>query len=250
MNPVTRLHDDERGVVAPVTIALVALLFLGGVAMALAVESNLRTVGQIRDDNATHYAAESAVARGVAAGILAPSPPEGPCGSRQPPVNDVQIATIECHSIAIDTAAPGSVKQWAVSPASLPADIQMDLGDLGKKVSIWTVVAPRRLNAAPSNVRVWINNAGDITCPQSLPAGPNYYKCLLSLKGKNVVTLHVGSEGGPVNVGPFVVRAAEQGSVDFVVTVIGRAGSETDHADVLLHKGGKPVLGLWGTVLP
>jgi len=248
MKPWPRLYHDERGAVAVVTIALVALLFFAGVAMALAVQSSLRTVGQIRNDDATHYAAESAVARGVAAAIRAPSL-DGPCGSQPPSVNGIPISAIECHPVRIATAVPGQVMQWAVPTPSLPSSIDMDLSAVGRTVTIWTVVGSRQLSSIPSSVRVWVDNAGASSCSRPLFAGPRYYVCT-DLKGRNMVTLHLASEGGPVSVGAFVVRAAAQGSADSVVTVIGRAGNETGQADVLLPNTGTPLLGFWGTVLP
>ncbi len=247
--PWMRWHADERGLVVPVTMVLLALLFFAGTIMALAVESNLQTIGQIRTQDATHYAAESAVARGVAAvSARASSPPSGPwCGPQQPLVNGIKISKIDCSpAVGIGTAG---VKQWAVSAPTLPYDIYLDFGDLGKTVSIWSVLGIRQLGPVPGKVNVRVDNPGGQPCLGSLPAGATYFACP-SLKGKRTVILHMAGEGGPVSIGAFVIRAAEQGTKDFVVTVVGQAGAETDQADVLLPNGGKPVLGFWGSVLP
>lgn len=243
MKPMTRLHTDQRGMVAAITIVLVALLFFAGTVMALAVEANLHTVSQIRDQDAAHYAAESAVARGVATSIT--SQRDGACGPQQP-INGVEISRIECHSFGIDATSPGAVKQWAVPSRNLPFTEDVDLGDLKGSVVLWTVIGSHGA----------INISMEDCPPQNVPAGANYFSsCPLPIKGRHrSVSLHVAGAGGSVT--PFIIRAAQQGSSGVVVTVIGqaknRAGqAETGQADVFLPKGGgKPVLGLWGTVLP
>jgi len=219
--------------VAAITIVLVALLFFAGTVMALAVQSNLHTVGQIRNEDAVHYAAESAVARGIAASIQTRPPSTSLCGLPKPQINGVAISS-KCDSVAVDRASADKVKQWAVPAPTLPASVELDLGGFDGSVVVWTVIGSR------GNVNVSIGS-----CASSFPAGANYFFCP-SINSKKV-TLQIASA---VRVEPFVIRAAQQGSKEFVVTVVGRAGNEAGQADVLLPKKGKPVLGLWGTVLP
>jgi hypothetical protein len=247
---------DEGGMAVVAVIVLIAVLFLSGTVMALAVSSNLHTVSLATAQDAVHYAAESAVARGigpieVAAALKKPvsCPPDPLVG-----ING-QDLKIRCHSQLVggdlsaqagdDDEGQGSGRASVpggrlnpgacVPPISLPA-----------KMTAWTVVGWR----GSGTVKVWTTAPGQ-GCQSSAasPCDPTlmfatvvYFSCGAQTTDR---ILYIGAGvTGPVDLGTAVLRWAPKGP-RVLWTVVGTAGFEVDEADVLLPK--QQVL--WNTVL-
>ncbi len=252
-----RLHTDEMGAVAAIAIVLLALLFFTGTIMALAVESNLHTGSEIRSQDALHYAAESAVARGVAASShLSECPSRGSMLE----LGKDQDFLIQCHPVrGLSAQSPTAVTQWGVPEQRLDSSkgscITIGLDSLGTPSTVWTVIGWRKLTQQ-SVLQVWLEKSGAAqACVPSRDAqmcsipkpGPAYILCRADKK----VSLHIASDGGAAQVSSFVVRGTRQGS-DCITTVIGSAGFLTKEADLVLPKCGSAgaFVNLWNAVLP
>jgi hypothetical protein len=225
-------------------IVLIAVLFLSGTVMALAVSSNLHTVDLVTAKDAVHYAAESAVARGVAA--VAQTMPCPATGS----INHQALATW-CQTEAPTKVEAKSIQRWAIVGGRQPC-VSISLPASDVKVTAWTVLAWR----GPGGIEVWIDRSqqcssptGEARCPQhQVFANVIYIKCEQpqSLgQGNPKSFLHIAGRDAPVDLGPAIIRAAPEGSVS-IMTVVGQAGIEVDEADVALPNR----VALWDTVLP
>jgi hypothetical protein len=231
-------------------IVLIAVLFLSGTVMALAVSSNLHTVSLVTAEDAVHYAAESAVARG--AGALLNT---NPCSVAGSPTINGRAVMIWCSGGPDEDA----IDEDATKPASasIPSR-QLTAGSCTSttlpssslKMTVWSVVGWR----GSGGIVVWTDanqmacSPSAATCNQhsvfSPSAFPNlvYVRCLPQTTDTFV---HIAASGGPVALGTSVVRWAPR-SDHFVRTVVGAAGVEVDEADVVLGSG----VTLWNTVLP
>jgi hypothetical protein len=216
-------------------IVLIAVLFFAGTAMALEVSSSLHAIDIVGADDAVHYAAESAVARGVVAAASEP-----PSCSPADSINNQPFTTL-CEA-PIDGLDARSLKVWSVPGGPLTTGCHsypINVQDQWK--TAWTVVGWRTPDRSAA-VAVWIDDS--LQCdaqPSSRSISPAYVSATAD---KSV--LHISVSGGSVYFGGFVVRAAKTGK-DTIVTVIGQAGSEVDEADTALPAGD---LKLWNTVLP
>jgi hypothetical protein len=225
----------EHGMAVVAVVVLIALLFLSGTAMALLVSSNLHTLDVVVHQDRVHYAAESAVARGVVAAASEPlscSPADS--------INNQPFTTL-CET-PIDGLDARSLKEWSVPGGRLTIGCHSyPIKVLGQWKAAWTVVGwrtPDRLAA----VAVWIDNRQQCDIqPSSSSVSPAYVS---GTADKSM--LHIAVSGGSVELGGFVVRAANKGD-DTIVTVVGQAGFEVDEADAAVPAGD---LKLWNTVLP
>jgi hypothetical protein len=229
----------SRGMAVVTVMILIAVLFLAGTGMALTLSSSLHTVDVLAARNAVHYAAESAVARGVAAASQTP-----PCSVQGGPINGLFFTAV-CQPPLHDLAAK-SLKKWSLPGGRLQAGCQsypltdpaIESDEFG---AAWTVIG-WRTPAGSAAVTVWIDDHQLCDAQPSLPSlSPAY----VSAKADHVV-LHIAVTGSAVEFGGFVVRAAEPGH-NTIVTVVGRAGIEVDEADTALPAGG---VKFWNTVLP
>lgn len=250
MNSLVRLHADERGFVVVAVIALVAILFLGGTAMALAVQSNLHTNRTIAERDAVNYAAESAVARGVSDSVRS-LPDSKPSCSGTGTVNG-QSLTIDCRGFR--KVKKDAIQQWATPPRVLDAGgcIDIGLGLLPPPSTLWTVIGWRKLKGNPS-MAVWVDSLPSNCTPpaETKFQGPGtpYFPATNPLPSKP--TLHVKLVGGSGSFAPIVVRGSKEGS-DCVATVVGVAGAVAKEADVLMTgcNSKKPQVTLWKSALP
>jgi hypothetical protein len=226
----------ERGMAVIAVIVLITVLFLGGTAMALAVSSNLRTVDILRARDAVHYAAESAVARGVAAAAQTPS-----CSLQGGPINGL-VFTARCEP-PLDGLAGKSLKKWSVPGGPLLTGCHSYplLDTLEDFKAVWTVVGWRN-SATSAAVTAWID--GQQSCNARPPAS-SVSPAYVSAKADQAV-LHIAVDGSAVDLAGYVIRAAKAGA-DTIVTVVGSAGGEVDEADTVLPAGG---IKFWNTVLP
>jgi hypothetical protein len=223
-------------------IVLIAVLFLGATVMTLAVSSSLHTVDIVTAQDAVHYAAESAVARGVGAIELT-----GSCPTDPPVGINGQNLKIRCHSQLVGgdlgdegegsgrtSIQGGQLNPGACVPISLPA-----------KMTAWTVIGWR----GSGSVQVWTTAPGQ-GCPSSsalqcahmpIPTNVAYFWC--DAQDADRILYIVAT--GPVDVGTSVIRWAPNGP-RVLWTIVGRAGFEVDEADIVLPK--RQVL--WNTVMP
>ena len=237
----------EGGMAVVAVIVLIAVLFLGGTVMALAVSSSLHTVDVVSGQDAVHYAAESAVARGVGAVEVTKScPPDPPVG-----ING-QALKISCYSQLVGGDLVEEGEGTGHGQATLPGG-RLDSGtcaapiQLPARMTAWTVIGWR----GSGTVQVWTTAPGQ-GC-QSSAASPCdstpmfatvvYFSCGAQTTDR-ILYIAAGA-AGPVVLGTSVIRWAPQGK-RVVWTVVGAAGFEVDEADVLLPK--QQVL--WNTVLP
>jgi hypothetical protein len=236
----------SRGQVLIVVMVLISALSVAAASMAMAVSSNLQTIGVVTGLDAKHYAAESAVARGAAAAINSQAcPTTGTLNG--------QTFTVRCQQVNnIDTSASG-ISQVPVPPANLASGqcISIPLTFAEQRVALWTVIGWR--GAA---LDVWADSstdcavAGQNVCgQQTLNTSPAYYNCYHGTGNGVDGALHVRADGGSVDLAAFDIRVAGKAS-DSVVTVIGRSGVEVDEADVIRPVGGSPAVNFWNTVLP
>lgn len=249
-----RGHRRARAGMAVVAVmVLIALLFLTGTVMALAVSSSLHTIDTTSRQDAIHYAAESAVARGVAAVAQSmPCPPSGSINKEllltwcQDPPTPTQTSDQDRNNQA------GGVRRWALPAQRLEAGAcsSVSIGS-GSDGTAWTVVAWR----GAGDVRVWLDTisgcspSGGSRCTET-PVFTNvrYVQCQLSGRG----WLHIAPAGTGVDLGASVVRWAPR-DADPIRTVVGTSGFEVDEADVQLApdpSADSPQQVFWNTVLP
>ncbi len=246
----TRADGDQRGAVLIAVIVLVALLFLLGTVMALSVTSALRTVDLVADEDAAHYAAESATSRGVAQAWT------GGCGV--PSILNGKAYTIGCPPAVAQMVNISAVQQWAI-PAQVLASGQslqfdLDYPATGSAVTFWTVFGWRALTPGAELSVCIDNNSGRGNCNGGSAAygtpAPSYFLAGPTL-GNNV-NLHLSGVAGTVRVNPFLVRGTTTG-FDSVVTVVGQSGPDAVEADVLIPANGDGDdwrASLWNAVLP
>ena len=237
------------GMAVVAVIVLIAVLFLSGTVMALAVSSSLQTVNIVSAQDAVHYAAESAVARGVGAiEVTAAIAVNASCPADPPVGINGQRLKIRCHSQQVggdlDDEGQGSGR------ASIPAG-RLNPGEcvppipLPAKMTAWTVIGWR----GSGSIQVWTTAPGQ-GCPSPsasqcaqmpIPTNVAYFWCDAQNADRTVYIVATG----PVDVGTSVIRWAPKGP-RVLWTIVGTAGFEVDEADVLLPK--QQVL--WNTVLP
>jgi len=218
-------------------MVLIAVLFLGGTGMALAVSSSLHTVDIVIARDQLHYSAESAVARGAAAAAISAS-------------HRCSLADATCEE-PVNQVAPDPVRLLSISGhrvASGDSSFQFSLPR--NWTAVWTVVGWRTSDPSAS-VSVWIDSGQDCDAGSRSPsASPVYVICRPSgsedARDARSAVLHISVRQGVVSLGSLVVRAALAGS-STIVTVVGKSGIEVDEADVTLPKR---VVKVWNTVLP
>jgi hypothetical protein len=245
--------NRERGIAVIAVIVLITVLFLSGTVMALAVSSNLRTVDILGAKDAVHYAAESAVARGVGAFEVAAAMKVSASCPSDPAVGiNGQDLKIRCYSQEVggDLGEDGegggngqaSIPNGRLAPGACVSPIR-----LPAKQTAWTVIGWR----GSGSVQVWTTAPGQ-GCPSpsasqcaAIPmlANVTYFSCSAQTTDR---TLYIQADAtGPVDLGTAVLRWAPKGP-HVLWTIVGAAGFEVDEADVLLPK--QEVL--WNTVLP
>jgi hypothetical protein len=230
-------------------IVLIAVLFLSGTVMALAVSSSLHTVDIVSGQDAVHYAAESAVARGVGAiEVTRSCPPDA-----GPAING-QGLKVWCYARQVggdlldDDGEEGvgsgqaTVAGGRLDPGSCFAQMQ-----LPAKRTAWTVIGWR----GSGSVQVWTTAPGQgCTSPSAtrcaeapMLANITYFWC--DPKDVDRVLYIAAGATGQVNLGTAVIRRAPKGGRT-LWTIVGAAGFEVNEADVLVPN--KQQL-LWNTVL-
>jgi len=239
-----RAPEREEGAILVAAIVLIALLFFVGTVMALAVESNLQTVRQIGDQDAVQYAAESAVAQGLASRLESDRCRDG-SGTISELGRPLPFSFF-CHEIASIDAAPDKIRHWAF-PGQTLAEGQSIVIEIRRPGTVWTVIGWRNAGAGGPAAPVSIEPAGKV-CPGLVSQTPTPGLTYFCRRTEAPSIMRVGGSG-PVTLGPFVVRAVGGGS-DKVATVIGRSGSVAQEADLLFPKRGEPAVGVRGTVLP
>jgi hypothetical protein len=240
---------DERGMALIIVMTLIGVLAFAATAMAMAVEGNLHSLAVVGSLDRTHYAAESAVARGAAATMSAQDCPLD--GS----VNGAAV-TIACQA-PLQKISQDAIKRWAIpaQPLSMNGCLSVPLVSVTPASALWTVLGWR--GAGSAEVTLWVDQSPDCTAPgaflcgkRTVSASPAYVVCANGDWDEpgGRPTLHVTAAGAPIQLGSFVIRLAHKGS-DAVVTVVGQANGEVDEADILLPNHSQPAVGLWHTVL-
>ncbi len=235
----------EGGIAVVAVIVLIALLFLSGTVMAMAVSSSLHTVDVVSAQDAVHYAAESAVARGVGAiEVTQPCPADPLVG-----ING-QNLKIRCHSQLVGGDPVDEGEGTGHGQASIPGG-RLDSGtcvaqiQLPARMTAWTVIGWR----GSGSVQLWTTSSGQ-GCSSSSAApcaeipmltNVSYFWCSAADTDR---VLYIGATR-QVNLGTSVIRWAPKGP-RVLWTIVGAAGFEVDEADVLLPN--KQQL-LWNTVL-
>jgi hypothetical protein len=240
----------QGGMALVAVIVLIAVLFLSGTVMALAVSSSLHTVDALSSQDAVRYAAESAVARGVGA---LEQKQECPTGGQ---INGQSLA-IWCQDSnrayqKSTNLKPESIQRWAI-----PAHSQCVSVDTKAPADMkaWMILAWR----GSSDIKVWMNNLSgcapspspsDRRChlqavfPKVFPHA-KYVSCDLEIERP---VIHIASTSSPVDLGSTIIRALPTSGNDSIRTLVGMAGTgnEIDEADLLPATG----VILWNTVLP
>src|SRR3989442_4247841 len=106
----------EGGMAVVAVIVLIAVLFLSGAVMAFAVSSNVHRVSLVSAEDAVHYAAESAVARG--AGALLNT---NPCSVAGSPTINGQAVMIWCSPGPTDADTADEDSPTKPARASIPS---------------------------------------------------------------------------------------------------------------------------------
>jgi hypothetical protein len=256
----------QQGQALVAVIVLIALLFLIGTAMTVAVSSSLQTVRQTADEDWRGYAAESAVTRDLASAsdVTPPTQPpvcSGP-SSLGASVNGVAMraqrcavlqvagATMSRSAIAAQKVGGGSCAQPAVTVGT------------GRKA--WGTIAwlvPVRQPGFNPNLRVFLD--GQDTCP---PPGANPTDCTISASvafgvayfscpddETSVDKLHVMVQNPRgARLSAIYVRSADESTGDCVVTSIGIAGGAIDEGDLLKPSCGttSTSVAFWNKLLP
>jgi len=229
-------------------MVLIAVLFLSGTVMALTVSSSLHTVDIVTAQDAVHYAAESAVARG-AAGLK----PTGGCAYDPSSTLNGQPLRIWCSpaSTGTDLTEPGETNVHRLSVQNQGSCAWVTLPSAVSTKTVWTVVGWR----GSGSVQVWTDatpgcvSAGISNCDQSgVFTNVVFVRC--RPKSRNLM-LHIAGSGAGIALGTSLVRWVPQGA-DRIRTVVGAAGFEVDEADAVLTEGPAPPVQvlLWNTVLP
>ncbi len=242
----------QRGMAVVAVMVLISVLFFGGAVMALAVSSNLHTVDILASQDAVHYAAESAVARGAGALLTTQ-----PCQlAALPPING-RVVSIWCSGGPTDDESPNedstkpataSIPSLQLTPGACTSTTLPSLPSPPRNVTAWTVIGLR--GSGDVDLSVW-TDGNQTQCSSSLGTG-----CGLNPVLSNVVYvrcqpqsndrfLHIASRATPIFLGTSVVRLAPR-SDHSVRTVVGASGFEVDEADIVLGNG----VTLWNTVLP
>jgi len=246
-------------------IVLVALLFLLGTVMALSVTSALRTVDLVAQEDASHYAAESATSRGVAQAMVNKAIVNSGVCSGAGTLKSGQPYTFALFPVMPDLSCPpamtqniSAVQQWAIPAQVLTSGqtlkFDLDYPASGSAVTFWTVFGWQALTPGAELSACIDNNSGKGNCNGGSAAygtpAPSYFLAGPTL-GNNV-NLHLFGVAGTVRVSPFVVRGTTAG-VDSVVTVVGQSGPDAVEADVIIPTNGDGDdwrASLWNTVLP
>jgi len=259
----------QQGSVLIGALVLIALLFFIETALAAAVASTLHSVRVIDSQAGVRYAAESAAARGIAAGEVKQACPASTV------INGVSASTT-CFTLSGIRASTSSVEQWGMADQSLgasgcavmalPANVVI-FGEEPGAITIWTVLAWRSTGGTSTGISAWIDTTQ--TCTQQLgvcagaggrPSPPTgmgtpgvaNFLAVTCPDADTHYYLHLVNTGGPVEVSPFVVRGSLQGS-DAALVAVGAADTELDEAQVLLpgtpSPGVLPTQDLWDTLL-
>jgi len=238
-------HRRQGGMAVIAVMVLIAVLFLGGTVMALAVSSSLHTVGIVSAQDAVHYAAESAVARGIAATDKCSTSGSLTVGSgliNHQPWSFWCHGTDEWDDEQSRISQIGGLGRSAVPGQQLSSCSSIALPLAAAKATAWTVVGWR----GSGQVQAWMDTNGSCSsqvgsdCRQTaVIASVMYVRCHLAA---GQPYLHF--DGHDVNVSPSIIRWSTTGA-SIIRTVVGISSFEVDEADVV---GAKQVL--WNTVLP
>ena len=106
----------QQGQALVAVIVLIALLFLIGTAMTLAVSSSLQTVRQTADEDWRGYAAESAVARDLASASEVAPPTSPVCSGPSSLGGSVNGFAISAKRCAILQVTGATMSRDAVAP--------------------------------------------------------------------------------------------------------------------------------------
>lgn len=266
--PLKSRAKRQQGSVLIAALVLVAILFFIETALAAAVSSTLHSVRVIDGQAGIRFAAESAAARGIAGEVN----PNQACPSGAV-INGITSSTT-CFTVSGIQANAAAVQQWGAADQRLsaggcsvtPLPANGSGGEGATSITLWTVLAWRGQGGASAGLTVWIDT--DQTCSQQSgvcpgaggqPSPPVRFRApgvanflaVTCADGDSQFYLHLVNTGGPVDVSPFVVRGAAQGS-DSALIAVGAAGTEVDEAEVLLpatSSGTLPAQDLWDTLL-
>jgi hypothetical protein len=258
------LSAGQGGQALVAVIVLIALLFMVGTAMTLAVSSSLQTVRQTTDEDWRGYAAESAVTRDLAKAsvVIPPVNPNPPCTGLASlggvVVNGFRMSAMRCavgplsgapmgrNAIAAQKVAASSCAQPAVTFAA------------GRKV--WGTIAWLPPGYNP-NLQVVLDDStactgGGTTTNCSISAsvsvGVAFFSC--PDDDHNVLNLHVRVRGvSGARLSAFNVRSADDAGGDCVVTSIGVASGAIDEGDLLMPNCTNPPdtsVAFWNKLLP
>jgi hypothetical protein len=269
----------QQGQALVAVIVLIALLFLIGTAMTLAVSSSLQTVRQTADEDWRGYAAESAVTRDLASASDVSPPAQPPVCSgpsslgasvngfamsaKRCAVLQVTGATTTRNAIASQKVGGGSCAQPAVTV------------DTGRKA--WGTIAWLRPGFDP-NLRVFLDGENtcrppgasptDCTISVSVSVGVAYFSCPDNDTSMRMLHVMVQNPRG-ARLSAFYIRSADEAptvcgdecggaTVDCVVTSIGiatRPGDPSgaiDEGDLLKPSCGtaNTSVAFWNKLLP
>lgn len=245
----TSTPGGRRGMALVIVIVLIAVLFLAGTVMALVVSSNLHTVDVAANHDAIHYAAESAVARGV--GALGQ---QSSCAPLSGGSLNGQVIQVWCSPGPVDPDDPeqdSTVSGKVVIPGGLLSAAGCTTTALPASpspITAWTVVGWR----GSGTLRAWtdrqqqlcVPTSGTICSLRSVFASTANVAYALCHPQTSDTFFHVAASA-PVTLGTSVFRWVPRGDHS-IRTVVGLAGFEVDEADLV--PGTRP--SFWNTVLP
>jgi hypothetical protein len=227
-----RGSHQQSGQALVAVIVLIALLFLIGTAMTLAVSSSLQTVRQTASEDWRGYAAESAATRDLAGATTAPpSPGCQPMAGMGLPVNGFAVFARRCSVAQVDST---SIRQDAIAAQNLQN----------------TCPAP----GAPTPCTV-IKSVGFLyfSCDKALDSDGDYDN-----SSGQPQYVHVQATGPVVaHLSTFYVRSANPGNdcavtSAGVATSAGIAGGAVDEADLVVPNCNPPATAVtfWNKLLP
>jgi hypothetical protein len=250
---------QQSGQALVAVIVLIALLFLIGTAMTLAVSSSLQTVRQTANEDWRGYAAESAAMRDLA-GATNVTPAAG-CGallSQGPPVNGVPVSAMRCTIAGVDSTA---VRQDAIAAQNVAGNgCVKPVVNVASGSSLWGTIAWLPRGSTPV-IRVIVDEKNSCPtgsgpgCPTFATVGVLYFRCdaVTDPDGDgDPVTLHIVlGPGGKTYLSAFYVRSAPAGN-DCVVTSAGIAGGAVDEGDLVVPNCNPPAtsLAFWNKLQP